>query len=221
MRRKIAGVVLVILGAVLIGSALLLFMHNTKESNEAGEAAQELLADVQAAIEERAQNPDKPADKKSEAATEDGEITEDEMPGQEIMADTGGEVTAVYINGYDYIGYLTIHDLGLVLPVMENWSYEKLRIAPCRQFGSPVSDDLVIAAHNYAQHFGRLSSLKTGAPISFTDMNNVTHEYKVASIRQLEATNVEAVQNSAHDLVLYTCTYGGQSRVTVFCDRVG
>lgn len=206
MRRNIVGVILVILGAVLIGSALLLHLYNSRESEEAGEAAQALLVGVQAAIEDRVAN---------------GE-NEDEYqePGQEIMAENRSDLTVVYVDGYAYIGYLTIPDLGLTLPVMEDWSYEKLRIAPCRQFGSPASNDLVIAAHNYDQHFGRLSSLNTGAPVHFTDMNDCTYVYTVTSIQQLEPTNVDAVQNSGHDLALYTCTYGGQSRVTVFCDRV-
>jgi len=30
---------------------------------------------------------------------------------------------------------------------------------------------------------------------------------------------VEAVEHSGHDLVLYTCTYGGKTRIVVFCDR--
>ena len=206
MRRKIAGVVLVILGAVLITSALLLYLYNSRESDAAGEAAQELLGGVQEVI----------ADRVATGTYED----EYQVPGQEKPAEDSDELTVVYIDGYEYIGYLTIPDLELALPVMENWSYEKLRIAPCRQFGSTASDDLVIAAHNYDQHFGQFSKLEIGAPISFTDMNNVTNDYEVAEIRQLEPTDIDAVQNSEHDLVLYTCTYGGQSRVTVFCDRI-
>ena len=38
-------------------------------------------------------------------------------------------------------------------------------------------------------------------------------------IDTLAPDEVEAVQNSGYDLVLYTCTYGGKTRVTVFCNR--
>ena len=31
--------------------------------------------------------------------------------------------------------------------------------------------------------------------------------------------SVEEVEHSGYALVLYTCTYGGKTRVTVFCDR--
>ena len=43
--------------------------------------------------------------------------------------------------------------------------------------------------------------------------------HEVAVVDTLAPTEVEAVQNSDYDLVLYTCTYGGKTRVTVFCDR--
>ena len=35
----------------------------------------------------------------------------------------------------------------------------------------------------------------------------------------LDPHSVEEVEHSGYALVLYTCTYGGKTRVTVFCDR--
>ena len=126
----------------------------------------------------------------------------------------------VVIDGYGYIGYLSIPDLGLELPVMAEWDYSRLKIAPCRQFGSTGTDDLVIAAHNYKTHFGRLSSLDEGAEIIFTDMDGLKTRYSLKSVNTLAPNAVDAVQNSGYDLVLYTCTPGGATRVTVFCDRI-
>ena len=45
------------------------------------------------------------------------------------------------IDGYDYIGTLTIPALELELPVMAQWDYDRLTIAPCRQFGTTQTDD--------------------------------------------------------------------------------
>ena len=53
----------------------------------------------------------------------------------------------------------------------------------------------------------------------FTDMDGIENFYAVTSVETLGPTEVDAVQNSGHDLVLYTCTPGGATRVTVFCDR--
>ena len=36
---------------------------------------------------------------------------------------------------------------------------------------------------------------------------------------ELKTRMRDEVEKSGYDLVLYTCTYGGKTRVTVFCDR--
>ena len=110
--------------------------------------------------------------------------------------------------------------LELKLPVMSEWDYNRLKIAPCRQFGSSRTDDLVIAAHNYQNHFGRLKDLQTGNAVIFTDMEGVINTYSIEKIETLNPSEVDAVQNSGYDLVLYTCTKGGRTRVTVFCNRI-
>ena len=40
------------------------------------------------------------------------------------------EMTVTELNGWDYIGYLSIPSIGLELPVMSQWSYAGLKIAP-------------------------------------------------------------------------------------------
>ena len=109
--------------------------------------------------------------------------------------------------------------VGIDLPVMSEWSYPRLKIAPCRQFGSSRTDDLVIAAHNYESHFGKLTSLTEGDSVTFTDMDGIVNEYVVNKVEVLDPHSVEEVEHSGYALVLYTCTYGGKTRVTVFCDR--
>lgn len=53
-------------------------------------------------------------------------------------------MTVVEINGYDYVGYLSVPKLDLELPVMSDWDYDRLKTVPCRHFGSTKTDDLVI-----------------------------------------------------------------------------
>lgn len=125
----------------------------------------------------------------------------------------------VEIDGYGYVGYLTIPALGLELPVMAEWDYARLRLAPCRYSGSTKTGDLVIAAHNYARHFGSLQTLLAGDEVRFTDMDGVVTVYEVAAVEILQPTAVEEMTAGEYDLTLFTCTYGGQSRVTVRCDR--
>ena len=78
----------------------------------------------------------------------------------------------------------------------------------------------MIAANDYENHFGRLKELSEGDTVIFTDMEGIVNTYSVKKIETLNPNEVDAVQNSGYALVLYTCTKGGKTRVTVFCDRV-
>lgn len=203
MRNK-AGIVFIALGAVLILSALLLLLYNRHEADLAGKEAEILLSDVEAAIggQTSSGGPTDPTDE-----TE----TEPTLP---------PELPVVHLNGYDYVGYVEIPALELKLPVMATWDYDLLQVAPCRQFGSSRTDDLVIAAHNYVTHFGYLKKLIPGDTVIFTDMDGIVNTYAVEKTETLDPTSVDAVKNSGCDLVLYTCTIGGKTRVCVFCNRV-
>lgn len=77
----------------------------------------------------------------------------------------------------------------------------------------------MIAAHNYSCHFGQIKNLKTGDEVYFTDMDGIVNNYTVAEIDILNPTAVEEMTSGEFDLTLFTCTYGGQSRVTVRCMR--
>lgn len=203
---KKAGIIFVTIGVVLILSALLLFLYNGFEDHRAGQQAESLMHEIHTAMTEKTDLSTKPDEMEIES-TEPTETLPAEMP-------------VVMIDGYDYIGYLSIPELGLELPVMAEWDYSRLKIAPCRHFGSSRTNDLVIAAHNYDTHFGSLSKLKNGAKVIFTDMDGIENRYVLMKAPETLAPDaVDAVQNSGYDLVLYTCTPGGATRVTAFCDR--
>jgi sortase A len=110
--------------------------------------------------------------------------------------------------------------LDLELPVLTDWSYEKVKKAPCHYYGSYYEKDFVIAAHNYKSHFGRLSALRAGDVVVFTDVNGTAHRYEVALLETLPKTATKEMITSGFDLSLYTCTTGGGSRVTVRCNAV-
>ncbi len=130
------------------------------------------------------------------------------------------EMTVVEIEDNGYIGCLSIPALKINLPVMSEWEYESLKTAPCRYYGSTKTNDLVIAAHNYFCHFGKISKLKSGDKISFTDMDGIVTDYQVNAVDILSPAAVEEMTNGEYDLTLFTCTYGAQSRVAVRCSKV-
>ncbi len=92
-----------------------------------------------------------------------------------------------------------------------------MKLAPCRYSGSVYLDNLIIAGHNYKKQFGVLKNLQLGDKIVFTDMDRNSFTYAVSEILVLAPTAVEELQAGEWDLTLFTCTPGGQSRVTVRC----
>lgn len=127
------------------------------------------------------------------------------------------EMPVETIDGVDYVGVLRIPSLALELPVISQWSYPLLKIAPCRYSGSAYQNNLVLCAHNYASHFGNLKNLHIGAAVTFTDMDGNLFTYQVAELETLPPQATEEMENGDWDLTLFTCTVGGQSRVTVRC----
>lgn len=154
------------------------------------------------------------------AGQEAESLLEDVRSSMAANADPDPQEEPVEEITYDYAGVITIPDLSLELPVIDQWNYARLKVAPCRQSGAAADGDLVIAAHNYKSHFGYLDRLEPGASVIFTDMEGTVYRYAVEEIRQLapeDAEDVSSVFSSEYPLVLYTCTPGGKARVAVFC----
>ncbi len=207
MKGKL-GRILMCLGTVLLVMALSLFLYNKAQARQAQESTDLLLPQLLAEIRE----------------AETGKAWDDEVliPGTplEFVDPALLEMKEVEIVGNKYVGYVSIPDLYLELPVMSGWDYYKLKTAPCRYSGNLLTDDLVIMAHNFPHHFGRLEELTLGAMVSFTDAEGDVTRYEVVAIEVLAPTAVEDMTAGAFDLTLFTCTYGGRSRVTVRCDRL-
>ena len=123
------------------------------------------------------------------------------------------------IDGRSYIGVLDIPALELSLPIISEWSYDALQIAPCRYSGSAYLDNLVIAGHNYRSHFASLPQLQPGDTVTFTDMDGNVFSYEVSSLETLSPYAVSDMTSGDWDLTLFTCTVGGQSRLAIRCDR--
>ena len=199
MRKKIS-IVCMTAGVLLMAAAISLAVYNRYEENRAADASDKVLPLLHQAIEANS-HIDRP----------------DTKPPDETNSD---RMTVVEIDGYGYIGYLSIPALELELPVLSEWDYTRLKIAPCLYYGSVKTDNMVIAAHNYPRHFGKLSQLKPGDTVRFTDMDGTVYTYQVGDVETLPPTATEEMMISDWELSLYTCTYGGGSRVTVRCERV-
>ena len=218
MKRK--GCIWITSGLLLIAAALLMTGYNLRESKQAGDESRKIAEQLDRAIsaqptEAAAQEQSALPDPKQPSLQPELLLPEEVLP--DYVRNPDMEMPVEMINGNAYIGVLEFPTLGLELPVMSEWSYSKLKVAPCRYKGSAYSHNLIILAHNYSTHFGTLKNLGIGAPVSFTDVDGNVFRYEVLELETLMPSAMEEMESGDWDLTLFTCTVGGQSRVTVRC----
>lgn len=161
-------------GLLLLAAALVLTGMNLLEDQQAGAKSERVRKELERQVPETLLQTAGP-----------------EVP--DYMLYPEQEMPISEIGGQDYIGILEIPSLQISLPVMSQWSYENLKTAPCRYYGSAYKENMVIAGHNYRAHFGGLRSLSPGAQVKFTDMEGNGFVYEVAGIEILEPDAVEAL----------------------------
>ena len=208
MRPKL-GKGLILLGIVLIVASLSLTAWNIVTDRRAGQESEEVRDALRAEIGER-----------KDAIVRDEESETDwseEIVYPDYVLNPDMPMPVKSKNGYDYIALLEIPSLKLALPVMDDWSLSKLATAPCRYAGSVYSHDIVICAHNFESHFGRIYTLTPGDEVIVTDMDGNVFRYEVLEQETLGKTADEQMRSGKWDLTLFTCTVGGASRVTVRC----
>lgn len=205
--RKGFGICCIILGICCLIAAVGLIAYNRWEAENAQDASKNILQNVRENILDTSPE---------ESIPEEGARDES----GEIPVDLPREMLTTQVNGYDCIGVLSIPVLELELPVLTDWSYAKLKIAPCHYFGSCFEKDFVIAAHNFQSHFGRLSELQPKDLVLFTDISGTVYCYEVVLLETLPGNATQEMITSGFDLSLYTCTPGGASRITVRCNTI-
>lgn len=126
----------------------------------------------------------------------------------------------ITVDGDAFCGKVIIEKLSVKLPVYDEWNYTRLKSAPCRYTGSIHTNDIIIAAHNYKSHFGTLNKLTVGDEVEFIDAYGESHLYEVCELTTLDGTAVSDMQYGGWDFTLFTCTKGGEQRVTVRCKRI-
>ena len=208
-KKNQIGKIFTITGLLLFAAALALSAYNLWDGYRAEQSTEKLLEEY------RDKNQDI-SDKGERADESDGQIPDYQLNPEMEMSEI-----ALDLDGVACIGVLEIPAIDLKLPVLSEWSYPLLKKAPCRYSGSAYLDNLVIAAHNYRTHFGKLKELETGDEVIFTDAAGNRFEYKVAAVEALTPQSVEDMTSGEWALSLFTCTLDGKSRVTVRCEVSG
>lgn len=206
-KKNQIGKIFTITGLLLFAAALALSVYNLWDGYRAEQSREKLLEEYR----DKNQNI---SDEGEQAEESDGQIPDYQLNPEMEMP----EVMLEELDGAACIGVLEIPAIDLKLPVLSEWSYPLLKKAPCRYSGSAYLDNLVIAAHNYRTHFGKLKELETGDEVIFTDAAGNRFEYKVAVVEALTPQSVEDMTSGEWALSLFTCTLDGKNRVTVRCD---
>ncbi len=198
-KRRIIGNILLVTGLLLLLGAGGLYFYNMIESNRQAEDSLEIVSRVKTEISAAVTDPSN--DQKSSVAE----------PSELVPADVGGSL---------YDGYLAIPKIDLEMAVFHTWNDSYLRKSACRYYGSPYTNDYIIAGHNYRSGFRKLRDLVPGDEVYFTDMGGHVTKYEVKLTEVIDGTDVDGMISGGWDLSLYTCTYGGEARFTVRCGKV-
>ncbi len=197
-KKERKGAVCITLGVIMVLSAVGLWGYNRYDADRADKASKEIVVSL------KTQMPEKQSSQ-FEA-----------YPQRKMVAVTAEP------DGEKWIGIVKIPSLEVELPVAEEFSYDNLNVGACRCNGSAYTNDLVIAAHNFYNHFGRLDNLSIGDEIVFYDFEGKVHYYVVSSQEIVQPTDVDGMYidpDDDWDLTLFTCTWSGQTRFTVRCVR--
>lgn len=202
MRKKIS-VALIIMGAMLLLSALALVLFNVNKANECAEMSATVLLEMKKSIPEEFV-----VDKEQENVQQIVSGETDNIP---------EEIEYIEIDGNKFIGFLRIEKIGLELPVMADWSYDKMDISPCVYKGSLEEGNLIVMAHNYSGFFLDLDELSSGDIVEFVMCSGEVRRFEVDYLETIGGWNGEALKKGSDnwDLTLLTCTYSGYSRVVV------
>lgn len=209
-KNKIRSVILIGSGLFIIIAAVVLAAYNLWDDSRAGDAAGEALIKVNEIAQKNAEAHGKESGKDNASGEQEEKIPD-------YVLDPNMEMPVIAVDGYRYIGTISIPSLRVELPVMEDWDYDKMKIAPCRYSGSAYLNNMVICAHNYNSHFGHIDNLQYNDLVRFTDAEGNIFRYRVEEIETLDGAAVEEMTSGSWALSLFTCNYSGRARVTVRC----
>lgn len=200
-------------GLLLLLTAVVITVTFLEEEKQAEQYSERLLEQVRGQRNQPSnRSPDESSLQQSSGSeygnSDDTEVTAAEEP----AAVSEQEI-------YEVAGILSLPDLDLELPVLTQSDKNRLKKAVGCYSGVyyPQPDRLIIAGHNYRRHFGRIKDLPVGALVCYESVDGVKYTYKVQSVEQIDAEDVEALHLGKWDITLLTCALDRSKRILVRC----
>lgn len=193
-----------IAGAALLCMAAILSLCNFAQIYGTGRETNRVCAELSARI--------------NDAVTMTEDYQEEIIP--DYVLNSEMEMPTEEIDGHSYIGKVAFQDPEKDFPVISEWSYPNLDVAPCRYSGSAYKNDMILFAHNYPGQFDFVKDMAIGDTVSFTDVDGNEFHYKVVDIETLKPNQTEKLESGDWDLRLFTCTSTGAARIVLSCDLI-
>ena len=215
MSKRTRGWLCIAMGIVMLCAAGALHLINEQQDKLAGQNSAVLLdmmreemmygsgtATVPAASAEPTVEPS--AEPNPELPLEEPPVEEPELPLMEF-------------DGYSLMGILTAPSVDVELPILGEWNYTLLQVAPCRYSGSVAEENLILLGHNFKSHFDSLKNIAVDDPVEFLSADGELHKYTVAEIELLHKYDVDKLEREEYALTFFTCTRGGEHRLVIRC----
>lgn len=198
MKKNKKGLIYIIIGLILILCSIILLFYNLYSNHKANSEGINVSEKVETII-----------------TTTNSELIDD-YP--DYYYNPNMSMPTEVVDGKKYVGMLYIDSINLKLPVQDSWSYSNK--LPSKYFGTAYLNNMIICAHNYKSHFGKLKKLKIGDIIIFEDMTGNIFKYQVSEVLMIKGTDVEQMKNSEWDLTLFTCDSNNTRRITIRCEKI-
>lgn len=219
MSKKFRGWLCIIMGVVMLAAAGSIYLIQEKQDQLAGKNSEILLEKMREEILYGYGPNVHPVSTPVPTETPEVEVEPSPAPEEEILPEESAapEMPVMELYGYELMGILTAPSVEVELPILGDWNYELLQIAPCRYSGSIAGEDLILLGHNFKSHFDSLKNIAVDDPVEFLSADGELHKYTVAEIELLHKTDVDKLERDEYALTFFTCTRGGEHRLVIRC----
>ena len=128
-------------------------------------------------------------------------------------------MSALAIDGTDFIGLLELPQYGCALPVCADWG--AVEQYPCRLEGSVYDRSIRIGATTQAGQFEFYQQISVGDRVTFTDMEGNRYTYAVTDIRYARHADQAALTQRDAALVLFIKNTHALEYLLLYCTPLG
>jgi sortase A len=128
-------------------------------------------------------------------------------------------MSALSVDGTDFVGILEMPRFGSVLPVCGDWG--RTTKHPCRLNGSVYDRTIQIGATSQKGQYDFYREISVGDSLYFTDMEGNRYAYTVTDLRYEKRVDQTVLQRKDAALTLFIKNVYGFEYIIVFCDVSG